>query len=90
MKEYEQPCWRCKKCNSLNCCWIRNFIPIKNWKAIPTIIINGDNETKSYKIFFCPNFELENDISLDFNKLSENILNNIIDEEDIYDFDIYY
>lgn len=58
MIEKETICWECK--NYAKCSW-KDGIPVKNWKATPTIIVNknvgGEKvETPSFLVEQCPQF----------------------------------
>ena len=51
MKNKPTLCWRCD--NAIyGCSWARNFVPVKNWTAVPTVI-EGNT---SYCVIDCPEF----------------------------------
>ncbi len=52
----EQLCWKCKKATG-GCSWSAFFVPVENWVATPTVIIDDEGEIRSYKITACPLFE---------------------------------
>jgi hypothetical protein len=55
-------CWNCKRATGF-CSWSEKFIPVKGWKATPTIIKianrYGKNKTydNSFLVHECPLFE---------------------------------
>lgn len=56
IRKREQPCWTCTKACG-QCSWSKDFTPIPNWDAIPTIIKDNDGTFSSYKIKYCPEYE---------------------------------
>lgn len=56
---------KCQSCFNFNCSWHNHFVPVKNWKAVETIIINDITTLdgivldkrqiiKSYNVIACP------------------------------------
>lgn len=55
---YNHLCWRCK--NSCGTCsWSRSLIPVKGWKAEPSIVRNCGVNFNTYSIKECPQFIFE-------------------------------
>lgn len=47
-------CWECSK---LDCPWMQDAIPVKNWIAEPSVIKDNNGDIKSYCVIHCPLYE---------------------------------
>lgn len=54
IKEKETLCWKCA--NYSRCSW-SDGIPVKGWKATPTVIHDQDKEYESFFVEYCPLFK---------------------------------
>lgn len=61
-KNYGSLCWMClKPCSKTNMCsWIKEEVPVDNWKAEPSTIINNSEIVHTYNILDCPKFHFYN------------------------------
>lgn len=49
-------CWNCKNtCGG--CSWTKDFVPVENWKAIPTRLKIMDKYDSSFVVLECPKFQ---------------------------------
>lgn len=60
----EQPCWTCmRSLPGRGCEWADKLIPVKGWKAVPTVKSSakryGNRPLCSFRISYCPKYVKE-------------------------------
>lgn len=51
----------CEECFNFNCSWHKDFVPVKGWRASPTIIQEKEKTVSSYRVEMCPEFKARED-----------------------------